>query len=130
VILFLLLATTAEADVAQVIALKGEVFAPNLVTQGEMIDEGQTIITLDRSFAVLQFSDGSKVTIRPNSELTIERYSYLDGEDTVMLDLVGGGLRVITGAIAKTDPEAYKVNTPVVLMGVRGTEFSVQLVDE
>jgi hypothetical protein len=29
--------------------------------------------------------------------------------------------------MAKTHPENYKVRTPVALMGVRGTEFSIQL---
>jgi hypothetical protein len=32
--------------------------------------------------------------------------------------------------MAKTHPENYKVRTPVALMGVRGTEFSVILCGE
>ena len=50
-----------------------------------------------------------------------------DGDDAATLSLVSGGLRVITGAMAKTNPENYKVRTPVALMGVRGTEFAIML---
>ena len=53
-------------------------------------------------------------------------YAGNDGDEAT-LNLVSGGLRVITGAMAKTNPENYKVRTPVALMGVRGTEFSIQL---
>ena len=60
--------------------------------------------------------------------LIIETYLYNgDENDAATLSLVEGGLRVITGAMAKSNPENYKVRTPVALMGVRGTEFSVVL---
>ena len=71
---------------------------------------------------------GAKVTVRPDSTLIIEQYLYAGGEDDeATLNLVSGGLRVITGAMAKSNPENYKVKTPVALMGVRGTEFSIML---
>jgi hypothetical protein len=96
---------------------------------GDLVPTGTTITTSLKSFVVLQFTDGARVTVRPNSTMIIEEYSYLEGNDAVRLNLVSGGLRVVTGAIAKSNPEAYKVATPVALMGVRGTEFSVQLLD-
>ena len=98
------------------------------LTQGDEIFVSDQIVTGDRSFAVLQFVDGAKVTVRPNSAIVIEDYVYNGNEqDAATLSLVAGGLRVITGAMAKSNPENYKVRTPVALMGVRGTEFSVML---
>ena len=77
---------------------------------------------------MLQFVDGAKVTVRPNSAILIEDYVYNgNAQDTATLSLISGGLRVITGAISKSNPENYKVRTPVALMGVRGTEFAVML---
>jgi len=85
-------------------------------------------MTSNRSFAVLQFTDGAKVTVRPDSTMIIEQYLYAGNDsDEATLNLVEGGLRVITGAMAKSNPENYKVRTPVALMGVRGTEFSIML---
>ena len=96
--------------------------------QGDTVFVSDTVKTGDKSFAVLQFIDGAKVTVRPNSTMLIEEYAYTGSDqDAARLSLVEGGLRVITGAMAKSHPDNYKVKTPVALMGVRGTEFAVML---
>ncbi|WP_420640449.1 FecR family protein [Candidatus Leptofilum sp.] len=98
------------------------------LSQGDQIYVDDRITTGDKSFAVLQFIDGAKVTVRPNSSVVVEEYVYNNNEDDEgTLNLVEGGLRIITGAMAKSNPESYKVRTPVALMGVRGTEFAVML---
>ena len=124
----------AEGDSAgMVVASRGEVIAMSNggsreLKQGDFIYVNDEILTSARSFAVLQFTDGAKVTVRPDSTMIIEQYLYAgNAEDAATLNLVSGGLRVITGAMAKTNPENYKVRTPVALMGVRGTEFSIML---
>lgn len=123
----------AEDSAGMVVASRGEVIAmadggSRELKQGDFVYVKDEILTSGRSFAVLQFTDGSKVTVRPDSTLIIEQYLYAgNDEDAAELNLVSGGLRVITGAMAKTNPENYKVRTPVALMGVRGTEFSIML---
>ena len=130
VILLLAWSPVFADDIAQVVALRGLVSANGEeLHQGDSIDVGDRLIAEDRSFAVFQFVDGAKVTLRPNSEMIVREYSYLEGKDVGKFDLVSGGLRIITGAIAKSSPEDYKLQTPVALMGVRGTEFSIQLLD-
>ena len=137
---FVLVAVLAGPVVAQdqdssgmVVASRGEVIAlsnggSRELKQGDFIYVNDEIMTTNRSFVVLQFEDGAKVTVRPDSTLIIEQYLYNgDVGDEAELNLVSGGLRVITGAMAKNNPENYKVRTPVALMGVRGTEFSVML---
>ncbi len=126
-------AVMAEDSAGMVVASRGEVIAMSNggsreLKQGDFIYQNDEIMTSNRSFAVLQFVDGAKVTVRPDSTLIIEQYLYAGNDnDEATLNLVSGGLRVITGAMAKTNPENYKVRTPVALMGVRGTEFSVYL---
>ena len=127
-----LAAAAAEAS-ATIVAARGNVSAissdgERALGQGDTVFVQEQVVTADRSFAVLQFVDGAKVTVRPNSAVTVEEYAF-NGADTdaATLNLVEGGLRVITGAMAKTHPENYKVKTPVALMGVRGTEFSIML---
>lgn len=128
-------ALTADGA-AILVASRGDVSAETdgvgrALAQGDSIFEADLVATGDRSFAVLQFIDGAKVTVRPNSKLIIKEYVYNGGdEDAATLSLVQGGLRVITGAMAKAEPESYKVETPVALMGVRGTEFAVMLCDD
>ena len=126
-------ASLAEDGAGLVAALRGDVLAvasgeTRELYQGSLIYEGDEVVTSARSFAVLQFVDGAKVTVRPDSTLIIEQYLYAGNDsDEATLSLVAGGLRVITGAMAKSTPENYKVRTPVALMGVRGTEFSIML---
>lgn len=138
IVLFAMLAaftTQAFASEAKglVVASRGTVIATakgdsRELKQGDEIFVDDEILTAPKSFAVLQFLDGAKVTVKPNSEIVIEDYVYNgDADDKATLSLVSGGLRVITGAMAKNNPENYKVKTPVALMGVRGTEFAVQL---
>ena len=129
------LATDAFASEAKglVVASRGTVIATGVddsreLQQGDEVFVEDEIMTGPKSFAVVQFMDGAKVTIKPNSEVVIEDYVYNgNADDKATLSLVSGGLRVITGAMAKNNPENYKVKTPVALMGVRGTEFAVQL---
>jgi hypothetical protein len=123
----------AKDSSGMVVASRGEVIAlsnggSRELKQGDFIYVNDEIMTTNRSFIVLQFEDGAKVTVRPDSTLIIEQYLYNGTDaDEAELNLVSGGLRVITGAMAKTNPENYKVRTPVALMGVRGTEFSIML---
>ena len=126
----------AEDNAGMVVASRGEVIAMSNgdsreLKQGGFVFVKDEIKTSNRSFAVLQFVDGAKVTVRPDSVMIVETYLYNgDGEDATTLSLVSGGMRVITGAMAKSNPENYKVRTPVALMGVRGTEFSIMLCDD
>ena len=125
-------AMTADST-GMVVASRGTVTAEiggeiRTLKQGDDIFINDEIITGNKSFAVLQFVDGAKVTVRPNSAMVIEDYAYNGtDQDVATLSLISGGLRVITGAMAKSNPENYKVRTPVALMGVRGTEFAVML---
>ncbi len=126
----------AADGTATLVASRGEVHAissdtERVLAQGDSVFVADQVTTGDKSFAILQFIDGAKVTIRPNSQMLIEQYVFNGGdEDAATLNLMKGGLRIITGAMAKVQPESYKVKTPVALMGVRGTEFAIMLCDD
>lgn len=136
----LIFATAPRAFAADpagsIIMLKGDVEAEaadgtaRALAKGEEVFQGDTIKTAPKSFAVIKFSDGGKVTVRPGTVLVIDEYAYGGDNDGSALKLVKGGLRALTGAIAKQNPDAYRVNTPVATMGVRGTEFDVRWCDE
>lgn len=139
VMLVLVLASAeipAQDSSGMVVVTRGEVSIisngeTRPLKRGDFIHEHDEIIAGDRSFAVLQFVDGAKVSLRPDSHLIIEQYLYASsGEDAVTLKLVSGGLRVVSGAIADTRPENFKIRTPLALMSVQGTEGSLTLCGE
>jgi hypothetical protein len=107
---------------------------------GDKIREGQTLNVGANSYASLKFADGGRVLLRPNTEFTVESYKYeapapavaagappASAVGTAFFRLVRGGFRAISGLIGKGDPQAYKVTTPVATIGIRGTDYEVEL---
>jgi len=93
------------------------------------VDEGDLLITEDKTFARIKFKDGGNLVLRPNSRVRIDRYSYQPDRpeaDNVAMDLVKGGLRSITGAVARRNPERHTTTTANATIGIRGTHFGVQ----
>lgn len=134
---FLWLAAAQAADTAgTVVAFKGQVEAIGAagaareLHKDDAVNVGETIRTGTGGYVVIEFIDGAKATVRPNSELTIDRYAYGTGDDGAVMNLVKGGLRAITGSIAKDRPESFKVKTNVATLGVRGTEFALRICEQ
>jgi hypothetical protein len=81
--------------------------------------------------AGITFSDNSLLSIGPNTVFEIDKYQF----DTTTHagefqgSLKQGRLAAISGKMVKQSPESMKIRTPSAVMGVRGTEFVVQ-VDE
>lgn len=94
--------------------------------RGGPLAPGDRVITGANGLAQIRFSDGAMLSVRANSDLKIEAHSYRGESDslaTTVLQLVRGGLRAITGAVARVNRSGYKVVTPTATIGVRGTDF-------
>ncbi len=93
--------------------------------------EGDVLGTAQDSYAQIQMNDGSKMTLRPNSNLKIVEYQFNRQEpqsDNAIFDLIKGGLRSVTGLIGKRgNADAYKMRTSTATIGIRGTDFSTRL---
>ena len=100
------------------------------ISIGSKVEEGDTVVTEKRTYARLKFSDGSEVTLKPNSQFKIEKFSYDQGkpkEDSASLSLIKGGLRTITGQVGKRgNQDSYKMKTPTATIGIRGTVYDAQ----
>ncbi|MEH6447581.1 MAG: FecR family protein [Oleispira sp.] len=78
----------------------------------------------------IRFIDNALLALKAESELNIKAYVYSEVDDKdnqVLMELVAGGFRTLTGKIGKGNKEAYKVNTPVASIGIRGTLYDVQI---
>lgn len=64
--------------------------------------------------------------MRPATEFRITKYRYsADGaasQNSSVLDLAKGALRMITGLIGQTNSSGYAIVTPTATMGIRGTD--------
>ena len=129
-------ASPAQETTGLVMASRGDVTVvaegeERPLRQGDFLHERDEIRVSDRSFAVLQFVDSAKVTLRPDSTLVIERYGYTGSdEDTATLRLQAGGMRVKAGMIASSQPLNFQIRTPLSLLSISGPEGSLTLCDE
>ena len=88
--------------------------------------EGDTLTTEQDTYARIKFSDNSEVVMRPNSQLKVASFAFNEAKpesDSVILDMLRGGLRSVTGLIGKRNRDAVKVTTVTATIGIRGTHF-------
>ena len=79
--------------------------------------------------ASILLKDGTVLTVGPNSTVDLRRFQFdsTTQEGHFALDLIKGSVRVITGLLARMNPELFKVHTPTSVVGVRGTDFIVEV---
>ena len=100
---------------------------PRLIGKGVGLHNGETLNTGSRGFALIELDDGTRMTLRPNSTFKIDQVDTRKGSENALLSLFRGGLRAITGLISKANPDAFRINTSVATIGIRGTEFDARL---
>jgi hypothetical protein len=98
---------------------------------GASVMASDVIMTGADGSAGITFTDNSLVSVGPNSVFAIDKYRF---DTTTHAGEFEGSLRkgrlaAISGKMVKQSPESMKIRTPSAIMGVRGTEFVVQ-VDE
>ncbi|MCX8086056.1 MAG: FecR domain-containing protein [Rhodocyclaceae bacterium] len=97
-----------------------------LLSVKSQIAEGDVLTTEADSYARIKFVDGAEVVLRPNTRFKVERYRFEEGKpegDNVFVSLLKGGLRTVTGLIAKRNKDKVAYQTPTATIGIRGTHF-------
>lgn len=90
----------------------------------------ETLVTGTGAEAVVVTDDKGLVHLRPDSRYTIEAYRARgDAADTFIARLLGGGVRKISGWIARTAPDNVRLSSATTTIGIRGTDYEVQIVD-
>lgn len=95
------------------------------------VHPGELLATGDKSYAQVTMNDGTRMTLRPQSNLKIEVYHFKQESpqaDNAVFRLLKGGFRTVTGLIGKRgNPNAYKLSAAGATIGIRGTDFSSRL---
>lgn len=92
------------------------------------INVGDRILTRQGAYVHIRMKDGGLLAIRPESALSVEVFDYNPASPSagrVRYNLQSGVSRSVTGAIGQANKEAFRFNTPVAAIGVRGTDFVV-----
>lgn len=105
------------ADGAERTAYAGDAVAP--------IDR---ITTEADSAASMVLRDGTTIVLGPSSRLDLKQFHFdaATRDGGLLVSLLRGSLRMITGLIGKTHPDAVRLETQTATIGIRGTDFIVQ----
>lgn len=107
------------------------------IIKGGQVYQGEVISTSPGSYVNIEFTDGGRVLLRPETRFAIERYQYAGAQaptsgqaparqESAFFRLLKGGFRAVSGLIGHTRREDYGVQTPVATIGIRGTDYEVR----
>ena len=134
-ILFVLSTPALAEPAGRVVFVSGSVLATDLtgnaraLERGAAVEEGDTIATGEGRVQV-QFKDGAFMALQPQTRFKVARYRYTaagDDEDSAVMSLIKGGLRTISGLVGKKNRDAYRMETEVATIGIRGTDYALDL---
>lgn len=103
------------------------------ISKASDIQAGDRVETAANGQVMIRFVDNAKVSVRPASVLRIQDYHYdaLSPEQSVVrFELEQGTVRAISGEAAHRARDRFRLNTPLVAIGVRGTDFTAQVGEE
>ena len=121
---------TAVEGTAYVIRADGR---QGILARGSALNVGDSVTTTRNSTVRLRFTDGGETAMRPDSRIAVQSYAYSSDapqSDNLVLGLLKGGLRAITGAIGKRgNVDAYRVQVNSATIGIRGTDYTARVCD-
>lgn len=102
---------------------------PRTLGKGLTLKQGDRLTTAEGGSAIVKLQDGTRMTVRPNSEMVIQQYSFRESapDNSMVMQLLRGGFRAITGLITKNSPDAARVVTKTATLGIRGTDFDARI---
>jgi hypothetical protein len=102
-----------------------------LLAARSVIHEGETLTTEADTYMEVQFLDDATLTLGPASRARVTRYSWNPehpAADRVVLELLDGSMRSVTGRLGKRNHEAILIKVPGGEVAVHGTDIVLQTV--
>ncbi|MDD5250214.1 MAG: FecR domain-containing protein [Rhodocyclaceae bacterium] len=103
---------------------------PLLLAVKSEVREGDLLTTEANTYARIKFADNGEVVLRPGTQLKIDSYVFNPTKpesDNVLISMLKGGLRAVTGLIGKRDHDKVNFSTATATIGIRGTHFGALL---
>lgn len=93
------------------------------LASGEDIVMGDAVNTLAKSRLQIMLLDETAITMGENASLVIDEFVYDPAGDNASLaaSVKEGAFRLVTGGVARTNPEGTKVTLPNAVLTIRGT---------
>lgn len=128
VLCYFLLSSTFAVNLAKTLKLKGSatMLAPGqkeavAITKKTTFPENASIVTEAKSFLIIKFNDGSKVTLGPKSKIILSKSSGPGNKN--IIGLLTGKLKAKIIRNGEKKENKFYVKTRSAAMGIRGTAF-------
>ena len=120
-------ANATAFSVSGSVSAQAGVGASRVVRQGDTLRAGDTVSTGRASSAVLRFEDGQIAALSANSRLVIQTFDYnaQAKSGNIVLSLLNGGMRAITGLIGRNQPSRVTYRAGNYTIGIRGTDVEI-----
>jgi hypothetical protein len=92
---------------------------------GTAVNEGDQISTGADSWVLLEMANGDSLTLRGKTRMRMDAYVYPETDNSASrswLSPLEGAMRSVTGAIGAFNPPSDRPATPIVTLGIRGTD--------
>lgn len=98
---------------------------------GTQVQVGDKLRTGDDGAVGVTLKDSTLMSAGPNSVLVIDKFAFdpTSHQGGMAATIKKGTLAVVTGKLAKEAPESVEFRTPTTILGVRGTEFAVEVLN-
>lgn len=99
---------------------------------GDKLYPGDRVLTGADAAVGITLRDDTLMSLGPKTSFVLEDFKFDEssGEGNIAVRLAKGTLRYVSGLIGKYTPERQQVATPTATIGIRGTDFIVEVADE
>lgn len=97
--------------------------------EGLALAEGDVLQTgADGRLGVI-LRDDTRLSLGPDTEIRLDRFAFapLRGSLALVVWMARGVAAYVSGRIARLAPDAVRIETPVAIVGVRGTHFAARV---
>lgn len=96
---------------------------------GDAVFSGDRLISGRYGLASVVLRDGTTLVLGNNSQLQIQKFTFnaTTTDGSMLVELLQGSMRLLTGLISKINPDAVQVKSGTLLVGIRGTDFIVEV---
>jgi len=124
----------AEERAGIVKSVRGDVQLLSGSAEARPATAGDTVAPIDRletgpdSAASVVLRDGTTLIVGPSTRMDLKQFHFdsTTQDGGMLVSLLRGTLRMVTGLIGKTHPDAVRVETQTAVIGIRGTDFIVE----
>ena len=137
-ILFALSSQQVHAHAGKILFASGKVSVKSKrhsntsLKRGSKVWPGDIVSTGKNASVQIRSGDGSFISLKENSKLILAAHKHTGPieKQHSSIELVKGGMRAVTGLIGKNKPDNYRIKARGSTIGIRGTEFVVQICDK